>query len=84
MCSSPFTWSFPGTVVTAILLSSIVAILLLRARPLNPMAIAAVLFVLGYALQTSLINPFIRRPEHSQFLLLVAPAMFLGRWISST
>jgi len=39
--------------------------------------IAAVLFVLGYALQTSLINPFIRRPEHSQFLLLVALAIII-------
>jgi branched-chain amino acid transport system permease protein len=34
--------------------------------------IAAVLFACGYALQAGLINPFIRRPEHSQFLLLVA------------
>jgi branched-chain amino acid transport system permease protein len=34
--------------------------------------IAAVLFVCGYALQAGLINPFITRPEHSQFLLLVA------------
>jgi branched-chain amino acid transport system permease protein len=32
----------------------------------------AQLFVCGYALQAGLINPFIRRPEHSQFLLLVA------------
>ena len=29
--------------------------------------IAAVLFVVGYALQAGLINPFITRPEHSQF-----------------
>jgi branched-chain amino acid transport system permease protein len=34
--------------------------------------IAAVLFVCGYALQAGLINPFITRPAHSQFLLLVA------------
>ena len=34
--------------------------------------IAAVLFVFGYTLQRFLINPFITRPEHSQFLLLVA------------
>ena len=34
--------------------------------------IAAVLFVFGYVLQRGLINPFITRPEHSQFLLLVA------------
>src|SRR5579872_3067442 len=39
--------------------------------------IAAVLFVFGYALQASLINPFITRPEHSQFMLLVAVAIIL-------
>ncbi len=37
--------------------------------------IAAVLFALGYAMQAGLINPFISRPEHSQFLLLVAIAI---------
>ena len=39
--------------------------------------IAAVLFVFGYALQAALINPFITRPEHSQFLLLVALAIII-------
>jgi branched-chain amino acid transport system permease protein len=39
--------------------------------------LAAVLFVLGYALQTGLINPFINRPEHSQFILLVALALII-------
>ena len=39
--------------------------------------IAAVLFVFGYALQAGLINPFITRPEHSQFLLLVALAIVI-------
>jgi branched-chain amino acid transport system permease protein len=39
--------------------------------------IAAVLFVFGYALQAGLINPFINRPEHSQFLLLVALALII-------
>jgi branched-chain amino acid transport system permease protein len=39
--------------------------------------IAAVLFVFGYALQAGLINPFISRPEHSQFLLLVALALII-------
>jgi branched-chain amino acid transport system permease protein len=39
--------------------------------------IAAVLFAFGYALQASLINPFITRPEHSQFLLLVALAIII-------
>jgi branched-chain amino acid transport system permease protein len=40
-----------------------------------PVAIA--FFVLGYALQAGLINPFITRPEHSQFMLLVAVGMIL-------
>src|ERR1700755_3030019 len=39
--------------------------------------IAAVLFVFGYALQMGLINPFISRPEHSQFMLLVAIAIII-------
>ena len=39
--------------------------------------IAAVLFALGYALQAGMINPFINRPEHSQFMLLVAVAIII-------
>ena len=39
--------------------------------------LAAILFFIGYALQAGLINPFITRPEHSQFLLLVAVATIL-------
>ncbi len=39
--------------------------------------IAAALFVFGYVLQAGLINPFISRPEHSQFLLLVALALII-------
>jgi len=39
--------------------------------------IAGVLFALGYAMQAGLINPFIGRPEHSQFMLLVAVAIIM-------
>jgi len=39
--------------------------------------IAALFFVAGYALQRSLISPFIGRPEHQQFLLLLAVAILL-------
>jgi branched-chain amino acid transport system permease protein len=39
--------------------------------------IAAAFFLLGYALQAGLINPFITRPEHSQFMLLVAVALIM-------
>ena len=39
--------------------------------------IAAVLFAFGYVLQAGVINRFIARPEHSQFLLLVAIAIII-------
>jgi branched-chain amino acid transport system permease protein len=39
--------------------------------------VAAAFFVFGYALQAGVINPFITRPEHSQFMLLVAVAIVL-------
>ncbi len=42
---------------------------------LVPMALA--FFALGYALQRVLINPFIRRPEHAQFILLLALALVI-------
>jgi branched-chain amino acid transport system permease protein len=58
-----------------------IAITLFAAFHLDPLVmlipIAAVLFVFGYVLQKGLINPFITRPEHSQFLLLVAVAIIL-------
>src|SRR5580692_1933664 len=57
------------------------AVVLFSAFHLDPLImmvpIAAVLFVFGYALQSGLINPFITRPEHSQFLLLVALAIII-------
>jgi branched-chain amino acid transport system permease protein len=39
--------------------------------------IAAAFFVIGYALQTVLINPFVGRPEHEQFILLVGLAIII-------
>jgi branched-chain amino acid transport system permease protein len=39
--------------------------------------IAGVLFALGYVMQAGLINPFVDRPEHSQFMLLVAVAIIM-------
>jgi branched-chain amino acid transport system permease protein len=57
------------------------AVVLFSAFHLDPLVmlvpIAAVLFAFGYALQAGLINPFITRPEHSQFLLLVALAIII-------
>jgi branched-chain amino acid transport system permease protein len=58
-----------------------IALTLFSAFHLDPLfmliPVAAVMFAFGYALQTGLINPFITRPEHSQFLLLVAVAMII-------
>ncbi len=58
-----------------------IALTLFTALHLDPLImlipIAAVLFAFGYALQTAIINPFITRPEHSQFLLLVAVAIII-------
>jgi len=39
--------------------------------------IAAAFFAFGYLLQAGLINPFITRPEHSQFMLMVAVALIM-------
>jgi branched-chain amino acid transport system permease protein len=39
--------------------------------------VAAAFFLLGYALQAGFINRFITRPEHSQFMLMVAAAIVL-------
>ena len=39
--------------------------------------VAAAFFVLGYALQAGFINRFITRPEHSQFMLMVAVAIII-------
>jgi branched-chain amino acid transport system permease protein len=39
--------------------------------------VAAAFFIFGYALQKALINPFITRPEHSQFMLLLAVAIIM-------
>lgn len=58
-----------------------IAVTLFAALHLDPLVmlipIAAVMFALGYLLQAGLINAFITRPEHSQFLLLVAIAIII-------
>jgi branched-chain amino acid transport system permease protein len=67
-----------GEMMTVGMYLAILAFSMLGLDPLIMMLpIAAVLFVFGYLLQTGLINPFINRPEHSQFMLLVAVALIL-------
>ena len=59
-----------------------IAIALFSAFHLDPLVmlvpIAAAMFGFGYLLQKSLINPFITRPEHSQFLLLVGVGLIIA------
>ena len=58
-----------------------IAVMLFSAFHLDPLVmlvpIAAVLFAFGYLMQATLINPFVTRPEYSQFLLLVAVAIII-------
>ncbi len=57
------------------------AFVLFTALRLDPflamLPVAALFFVIGYALQATLINPFIDRPEHEQFILLVGVAIIM-------
>jgi branched-chain amino acid transport system permease protein len=58
-----------------------IAFLLFRTLGLDPLVtllpIAAAFFVVGYALQATLINAFVGRSEHEQFILLVGVAIVI-------
>ena len=68
-----------GEMMTLAMYGSVV---LFSAFGLNPfiavMPIALLFFLLGYSLQRWVVNPFITRPEHSQFMLLLAIAIILS------
>src|SRR3989440_11216840 len=67
-----------GEMMTIAMYAATVLFAALKLDPFVAMLpIAAAFFVFGYALQAGLINPFITRPEHSQFMLLVAIAIIL-------
>jgi len=57
------------------------AIALFNSLGLDPLVmavpVAGALFALGYVMQAGLINPFITRPEYSQFMLLIAVAIII-------
>ncbi len=59
-----------------------IAVVLFATFHLDPLIllvpIAAVMFVFGYVLQIGLINPFVRRAAHTQFLLLVALGLIIA------
>lgn len=62
-------------------IASYAAIIAFGAWNIDPLVamvpIAVILFALGYMMQAVLINPFINRPEHSQFMLLAAVALIM-------
>ena len=67
-----------GEMMTIAMFLAVVAFAAFKVDPLVMIVpIAIVLFALGYLLQAGLINPFINRPEHSQFMLLVAVALIM-------
>jgi branched-chain amino acid transport system permease protein len=67
-----------GEMMTVAMYLAVVLFAQLGLDPLLMMLpIAALLFVVGYAMQMVIINPFISRPEHSQFMLMVAIAIII-------
>jgi branched-chain amino acid transport system permease protein len=67
-----------GEMMTVAMYAATVLFAMLGLDPfLVALPVAAAFFVFGYLLQTALINPFITRPEHSQFMLLVAVAIVM-------
>jgi branched-chain amino acid transport system permease protein len=67
-----------GEMMTIAMYLAIVAFQAFKLDPLVMMVpIAGVLFTLGYVMQAGLINPFVDRPEYSQFMLLVAVALIM-------
>ncbi len=68
-----------GEMMTIAMYAAVVLFASLKLDPfLAIVPVAAAFFAFGYAMQTALINPFITRPEHSQFMLLVAVATHHG------
>ena len=67
-----------GEMMTIAMYAATVLFAALKLDPfLAVLPVAAAFFVFGYALQAGFINPFITRPEHSQFMLLVAIAIIM-------
>jgi branched-chain amino acid transport system permease protein len=67
-----------GEMMTIAMYATTILFAALKLDPfLAVLPVAAAFFVFGYALQKGLINPFITRPEHSQFMLLVAVAIIM-------
>ena len=67
-----------GEMMTIAMYATVVLFAAFKLDPFIAMVpVAAAFFVLGYALQAAVINPFITRPEHSQFMLVLAIAIIM-------
>src|SRR5688572_5517614 len=67
-----------GEMMTVAMYAATVLFAMLGLDPfIVALPVAAAFFFFGYLLQAGLINPFITRPEHSQFMLLVAVAIIM-------
>jgi branched-chain amino acid transport system permease protein len=67
-----------GEMMTIAMYATVVLFTTLNLNPfLAVVPVAAIFFVLGYFLQSMVINPFVTRPDHSQFMLLLAIAIIL-------
>jgi len=67
-----------GEMMTIAMYATVVLFAALQLDPfLAVVPVAGLFFVFGTLLQAAVINPFITRPEHSQFMLLVAIAIIM-------
>ena len=67
-----------GEMMTVAMYATVVLFAALQLDPfLAIVPVAGLFFAFGYLLQAGVINPFITRPEHSQFMLLVAIAIIM-------
>jgi branched-chain amino acid transport system permease protein len=68
-----------GEIMTIAMYVAVASFTFLRVDPFVAfIPIAALFFVFGYFLQAAVIHRFINRPEHSQFLLLLALAVIMS------
>ena len=66
-----------GEMMTVAMYAATVLFAALKLDPfLAILPVSAAFFVFGYALQSAVINPFVTRPEHAQFMLLIAADAF--------
>ena len=67
-----------GEMMTIAMYATVVLFAAFKLDPfLAVVPVALAFFVFGYALQAAIINPFITRPEHAQFMLVLAIAIIM-------